>query len=325
MTNTVKRSNGIDLARTLAILGVVLVHTGCFPNGRFGVQLFFLVSGYLLADLGNLSNRDFLIRRGFRLFPLYWLILVLFYHDTYDSLWQLLGSLLLIQSAHWIFSSSPGAWSISNEWLFSLLLPLLKRMSRNQIFILIGISWLGQLLASYIVYKWGALLTTDNGFHYALKTWLNTLNPGINLAFFLIGVCLNNNFLPILDKKLIAIFIIIFSQFITNVTGSGLLFIWPPVLWAIFSLCLNWSPKSTVLKSSVAFIGQRTYGIFFIHFIILGHVQNLTLIQSLSEDYGFKNWVVFALTILTSTLLSEVSWRYIESPCIRISKRIIKK
>ena len=184
MTNTANRSNGIDLARTLAILGVVLVHSGCFSNGRFGVQLFFLVSGYLLADLGNLSNRDFLIRRGFRLFPLYLLILVLFYHDTYDSFWQLFGSLFLIQSTHWIFSSIPGAWSISNEWLFSLLLPLLKKISRNQLLFLIVLSWLGQLLASYLVYKWGGLLTTDNSYQYALKTWVNTLNPGLNLAFF---------------------------------------------------------------------------------------------------------------------------------------------
>jgi len=325
MTNTANRSNGIDLARTLAILGVVLVHSGCFSNGRFGVQLFFLVSGYLLADLGNLSNRDFLIRRGFRLFPLYWLILVLFYLNTYDSFWQLFGSLFLIQSVHWIFSSIPGAWSISNEWLFSLLLPLLKKISRNQLLILIGLSWLGQLLASYLVYKWGGILTTDNGYQYALKTWMNTLNPGINLAFLLIGIGLKKNFLPTLNNKLIAFLIVVFGQFITNVTGSGLLFIWPPILWATFSMCLNWSPKSTILKSSVAFIGKRTYGIFFIHFIILGHVQNLALIQSLSENYGFKNWVVFALTILTSALLSEVSWRFIESPCIKISRRYIKR
>ena len=155
MTNTAQRSYGIDLARTIAILGVVLVHSGCFGNGRFGVQLFFLVSGYLLADLGNLSSRDFLIRRGFRLFPLYWVILILFYRNSYDSFWQLFGSLFLIQSTHWIFTSIPGAWSISNEWLFSLLLPLFRRITKKQNVLLIGLSWLGQLFTSYLVHKWG--------------------------------------------------------------------------------------------------------------------------------------------------------------------------
>jgi peptidoglycan/LPS O-acetylase OafA/YrhL len=325
MTNAAQRSYGIDLARTIAILGVVLVHSGCFDNGRFGVQLFFLVSGYLLADLGNLSNRNFLIRRGFRLFPLYWLVLVLFYHSNYNSLWQLFGSLFLIQSTHWIFSSFPGAWSISNEWLFSLLLPLFKKITRNQILVLIGISWLGQFFTSYLVHKLGGFLTTDNDYQYALKTWINTLNPGINLAFFLIGIGLKKELLPILKKRSIAFLIVIFGQLISYSTGHGLLFMWPPILWAIFSICLSWSPQSTILKTSVAFIGQRTYGIFFFHFIILGPVQNSTLVKQLSENYGVKNWVVFVLTILTSAFLSEVSWRFLESPCIKISRRYIKR
>jgi peptidoglycan/LPS O-acetylase OafA/YrhL len=154
---------------------------------------------------------------------------------------------------------------------------------------------------------------------------VNTLNPGINLTFLLIGIGLKKHFFPILKNKLIACLIVFFGQVLTNVTGSGLLFIWPPILWAVFSMCLNWSPKSTFLKTSVAFIGQRTYGIFFFNFVILEYVQNLALIQSLSEDYGFKNLVVFSLTFLTSAILSEVSWRFIESPFIKISRRYIKR
>ena len=110
----VDRSVGIDLARTISILGVILVHTHIFTPGRFGVQLFFLVSGYLLADLGNLSTRDFLIRRGFRLLPLYW-ILLCYYASMFGSPWQFFVSFLLLQNIHWIFISIPGSWSISNE------------------------------------------------------------------------------------------------------------------------------------------------------------------------------------------------------------------
>ena len=325
MTNTAQRSYGIDLARTIAILGVVLVHSGCFGNGRFGVQLFFLVSGYLLADLGNLSSRDFLIRRGFRLFPLYWVILILFYRNSYDSFWQLFGSLFLIQSTHWIFTSIPGAWSISNEWLFSLLLPLFRRITKKQIVVLIGLSWLGQLFTSYLVHKWGGVVTTDTGYQYALRIWVNTVNPGINLAFLLIGIGLKKKLLPILTNKLTAFLIVSIGQLVTFFIGHDLLFMWPPILWAVFSMCLNWTPNSKILKSLVTFIGQRTYGIFFIHFIILGHVQNLTLVKHLSENYELKNWVVFLLTILTSAFFSEVSWRFIESPCIKISRRYIKR
>ena len=154
MVRYVDRSFGIDLARTISILGVVLVHTNIFISGRFGVQLFFLVSGYLLADLGNLSTRDFLIRRGFRLLPLYWLFLC-YYASLFDSPWQLFVSFLLLQNIHWVFISIPGSWSISNEWFYSLVLPFLKRITRNQVFMLIGISWICQILTSILVYKWG--------------------------------------------------------------------------------------------------------------------------------------------------------------------------
>jgi peptidoglycan/LPS O-acetylase OafA/YrhL len=318
------RSAGVDLARTLAIVGVVLVHSGCFNNGRFGVQLFFLVSGYLLADLGNLSTRDFLVRRILRLFPLYWLILILFYKNTFNSFWQLLGSMLLIQSVHWNFDSFPGAWSISNEWLFSLLLPLIKNLGKKQILGLILVSWLGQFLSSYIVYKWGGVSIVDDLDKYAFRIWLNTLNPAINITFLLIGVCLRNGFLPLLSRKSLAFFIVILAQLTTQLTGMGLLFIWPFVLWAIFSMCVNWSPKSKFLESIVAFIGQRTYGIFFVHFMVLEYLRENVLIGQLLGNLRSNNLIFFALTLLISTVVSEVSWRFIESPCIKFSRWLIK-
>ncbi len=54
-------------------------------NGRFGVQLFFILSGYLIATLllreearyGKISLRAFWIRRILRIWPLYYLIVVI--------------------------------------------------------------------------------------------------------------------------------------------------------------------------------------------------------------------------------------------------------
>ena len=325
MADTTKRNYGIDLARTIAILGVVLVHSGVFDNGRFGVQLFFLVSGYLLADLGKLSGRDFLIRRGFRLFPLYLVILFLFYRNNYDSFWQMFISITLIQSTHWLFTSPPGSWSISNEWLFSLLLPLIRRITRKQLLLLISLSWLGQLFTSFIVYKWGGVIETDSKEQYAMKIWVNTLNPIINLAFFLIGIGLKKGFIPILRNKFTAFIIILTGQFLSSVFGIDMLFIWPPILWATFSLCIKWQPESNTLKKSVTFIGQRTYGIFFIHFIILRYAQEFIWINALTERFGLRNLILFTITLLASTILAEFSWRFIESPMINFSRKLIRR
>ena len=325
MANTLNRNHGIDLARTLAILGVVLVHSGIFENGRFGVQLFFLVSGFLLADLGKLSGRDFLIRRGFRLFPLYLTILFLFYQNNYDSFWQMFISIALIQNTHWFFTSSPGSWSISNEWLFSLMLPLIRQITRKQLILLIGFSWLGQFFTSFIVYKWGGVIESDSQGQYAMKIWANTLNPAINLAFFLIGIGLKRGFIPILEKKFTAFAIVLLGQFLSYALGIDMLFMWPPILWATFSLCIKWKPKSNTFKKLVTFIGQRTYGIFFIHFIILRYAQEFVWIKDLPETLGLKNWILFAFTFLVSSVLAELTWRLIESPMIKLSRKLISR
>lgn len=217
------------------------------------MQLFFLVSGYLLADLGSLSTRDFLIRRGFRLFPLYWLFLF-YYLDLFSSPWQFLMSFFLLQNIHWVFGSIPGSWSISNEWLFSLALPLLKRITRNQILVLIGISWIGQILTSFLVYKWGGT-SDERAYLSALKVWVNTFNPLVNFAFFLIGITLKKEFLPILRNRLAGFFIIFLCLVIPFKVGLGLLWLCPPLLWAVFSMCLTCTPNSKTVFKFISFIG----------------------------------------------------------------------
>jgi peptidoglycan/LPS O-acetylase OafA/YrhL len=234
-------------------------------------------------------------------------------------------SIALIQSTHWLFTSPPGSWSISNEWLFSLLLPLIRRITRKQLYLLIGLSWLGQFFSSFIVYKWGGVIETDSQEQYVMKIWVNTLNPIINLAFFLIGIGLKKGFIPILRHKFTAFIIILTGQFLSSVFGIDMLFMWPLILWATFSLCVNWQPESNILKKSVTFIGQRTYGIFFIHFIILRYAQEFIWINALTERFGLRNLILFTITLLASTILAEFSWRFIESPMINFSRKLIRR
>ena len=68
----------IDGLRAIAVLGVVLFHfgVGSLPGGFVGVDIFFVISGYLITKLivedverGQFSFRRFYIRRIRRLFP----------------------------------------------------------------------------------------------------------------------------------------------------------------------------------------------------------------------------------------------------------------
>ena len=68
----------IDGLRAVAILSVVLFHTGSslFSGGYVGVDIFFVISGYLITSLiikteteGGFSYADFYARRARRILP----------------------------------------------------------------------------------------------------------------------------------------------------------------------------------------------------------------------------------------------------------------
>lgn len=67
----------IDGLRAIAIISVILYHFGCLPNGYLGVDVFFVISGYLITNIifkESLENRfsvtGFYFRRIRRIIPL---------------------------------------------------------------------------------------------------------------------------------------------------------------------------------------------------------------------------------------------------------------
>src|SRR5574341_2469271 len=77
---------GLDGLRALAFLAVLGRHTDNFRFGWAGVQLFFVLSGFLITDIlirmkARLPRRDFFLkfygRRFLRIFPLYYFYLLL--------------------------------------------------------------------------------------------------------------------------------------------------------------------------------------------------------------------------------------------------------
>jgi peptidoglycan/LPS O-acetylase OafA/YrhL len=76
-----KRILVLDVFRALAALLVLLSHldTVHFHFGKWGVEFFFTISGFVIfKTLENSKNStEFLVKRFFRLYPTYWVCLIL--------------------------------------------------------------------------------------------------------------------------------------------------------------------------------------------------------------------------------------------------------
>jgi len=143
-----QRQPGLDFLRALAIIVVVIYHAGIMgfplPNrvhrwGWIGVDLFFVLSGYLiggllLTELGRNNHVNlprFYARRALRILPAYFVILAIYflvppwreYSDMAQPFWKFLFSFQNIAlHGGTAFSHS---WSLAVEDQFYLALPFL--------------------------------------------------------------------------------------------------------------------------------------------------------------------------------------------------------
>jgi exopolysaccharide production protein ExoZ len=143
------RINNIQGLRALAAMAVVFFHSGlAFPGlqpiGSFGVAIFFVISGYLMAMLCEKQPDAFLRRRFIRIVPPYWALTLLLFavalkypfllKTTRPDLVELVKSLFFIP-----FAKSNGimepvlflGWTLNYEMLFYVVVGCCLMVSRR--------------------------------------------------------------------------------------------------------------------------------------------------------------------------------------------------
>ena len=224
---------------------VILVHTTGIGFGRFGVQLFFVISGYLLGlYYETQTNTQFLVHRAFRLFPLAIFFILVFYLDQIGSFKNIFLNLSLTENLWWNWGSFPGGWSISSEWIYSIILILIAQFKLRQLTVLLGIICMLQFASGLYVYLVGGVSQLDSSADYMFKTWLNTTNPYINLGFFVVGIILRRSASRILKFNKTLLFIVVFAMIVVDSIVGHLMIGWQFAIPAVFILCLGISPNS---------------------------------------------------------------------------------
>ena len=190
----------IEAWRGLAAIMVMVCHYRAFwytgPSyldiTATGVDLFFVLSGFVFAPIlitGISSFRAFMVRRIFRMYPLY--VLALITYAVLSS--QNLGAQWIALAAHLTmlqtsisptitFFYNPAFWSLPAEWEFYVLMPMLVWVVRRYGF------WVCVVIAiaARVAFGFWTQIPTAQSPYFNWASWAVVNLPGI-LAEFLMG------------------------------------------------------------------------------------------------------------------------------------------
>lgn len=346
----------LDGLRGLAILLVVVYHNFGFINvfffGWLGVDLFFVLSGFLITDIllntvgkkGYLKN--FYIRRALRIFPLYYLCLILFlfviprfnpqfdvkyYTDNQVWLWTYLQNWLYIIKPNESTTGLHHLWSLAVEEQFYLVWPFMILIIRKPGYLIV---FMVLLLVSFIflrLWLWNNQIT--NLSYYNLYTFSRIDGICIGSLVALIRL-INLNFLARYTTAIILFFagcnfLFFFINKNASQTFPFLAIVGYTTFAMIFGLLVNEavSGKSKIVNSIfnfpiLKFLGRISYGLYVYHWPLHVILYPLLFKQISTVSFITRTDVVCsAITLLIAITISWLSHKYFENIFIKLKSR----
>lgn len=347
----------LDGLRGVAILLVLLFHnfsfiTDFFFLGQLGVDLFFVLSGFLITDilLGTINTKNyfknFYARRVLRIFPVYYLSLILFllvlptffsgidiryYSDNQVFLWTYLQNWLYVFKDPAPNNLLLPLWSLAVEEQFYLLWPLaiiiFKKPKRTLLFITITL--LLYISAKFFFWEHPVSPARDYGFFIytridgicigCIVALLRQINPGIigNVSL----------------KVLVLVIIVNLAYFFTS--GSPLLSYQYLSLLGftsfsiIFGLVINKivsagpkKPNPVLNHKPLRFLGKISYGIYIWHlpvYLITLSFFFPRLKNVIPEQTA--NLIISIFSAILILLIAWLSYNYFEKYFLTIKKK----
>lgn len=343
---------GLDTLRAIAALIVVWSHIEFikglknipqnnfifFPNAHFSVTLFFVLSGFLITFLlvkefqkyQTISFKDFYIRRILRIWPLYYLIILISYFFTEHQISN--RTLLLCISifpnippalkSSW--EGSPQIWSIGVEEQFYLFWPLfiyfiIKRRLNIYIigFIIIytALPYVLNYINIYTIENEKLYSFVEKFFYY---TKFNCMAIG---AFLGANLALNKKWLKVFYSNFhlsILIIILAFAIWFLGIKFGNFTEELYAVSFAFMILCVVKNKKIKIDNKITSFLGKISFGIYMYHWIII--LILIKLLYPIKNEYYFEIVLyisVFALTII----ISWISYNTYEKFFLNLKKK----
>lgn len=349
-----KRLPGLDFLRAFAALWVFVFHfmeivpEALKPSlvsfyvivGWNGVDLFFVLSGFLIGSILCRSDenvKSFVIRRFFRIYPAYLLVvaLCLFINKPYllDNTMLLLSHLFLFNN---LIQGYGGAingvlWTLGAEFQFYIMAALILLLPKGRFLwpSLIGLTIVISLLYRSFVFD---RIDIAERFFYATQL------PGM-LGLFGLG------FLAVHLKRMFGDIIVRFFPIFLVLALASLFFYFgwlrshildywendDPMVWGrlysgmafsmlvlVFACVPEWL-GNFFKKSGVVFVGEISYGIY------LTHLFFMDLIGPYEIFFMQYHWSVYGLTLVFFTFASScLIYFLVELPFIKLGARLAK-
>ena len=324
----------IDGLRAIAVLSVVAYHAGLplFTGGFVGVDIFFVISGYLIGGIverelraGVFSFTGFYARRARRLLPALAGVLLFGYggaalllapSETLDYAHSALATIFAVSNVlFWKGGGyfSPAAehdlllmtWSLGVEEQFYICFPivlvLLLRLWRPRVFLVLGV-----LSAASLALSVWAVRHAPTGAFYLLPARAWELGAGILLVLRLpprVGPMLADG----LGLVGLALILGPIFGYTTHTPFPGLTAV-PPVLGAVLLIAVPQSRVNRIVLAAppMVLLGLISYSWYLWHWPLLAFAR-ISTVHELGPALG-------AAIAVLSAVAGYLSWRFIERP-----------
>jgi peptidoglycan/LPS O-acetylase OafA/YrhL len=360
-----KRIPAVDGLRTVAVLGVLWVHTwGFFNNiplkfgldfnrfislGRNGVDLFFVISGFCMFlmygskiekfSFENFTN--FLKKRLFRIAPAFYILIAvescnILFRDEHFPFQDFIYHLLFINIYLPLNLFSPIYWSLSTEFHFYLIFPLLfLGLKRNKDFLIrvLVLMVICMILRIFLFYFHRADISVGKTIH-DFDIWFRFLEFGFGIVAAVLFI--NNKSLPawLLGSRgfLIGLLISFLGRLcslteLANYFGKQafILMALSQLIMAFgFGLILLNVISSPSLYNRILsckpflFLGKISYSMYLWHYLMSQFIANY-----IKSRIGISNVSMNISLLLTLAILIPVSWisfKILEEPYFKRNK-----
>ncbi len=349
MQNKIKYRPDIDGLRGIAVLLVVFYHfekiflnTKFFQGGFVGVDIFFVISGYLITSIlfkelkssKKILFKDFYIRRVKRILPVLSIVILftiiwgyfifipekfVFTIKSATSSWFFFSNIFFwkqLSTYHAEESTNIPllhTWSLSVEEQFYILFPIfifiVFKYYRNKILIsIISIIFLSLFLSTY------ASFNHPSANFYVLPSRVWEILFGSLIAY--LEIFKNEKFSSSRFKNFLTFFCLILIFLFANLANENTfhpsLITLAPVLSSFIIICYckekNFITSKILTSKYLVYLGLISYSLYLWHYPIFVLIKNLNL--HIENNY-FANALIFSSIFLISSL----SYHLVEKPC----------